>query len=440
MRAEVPVYGFDACNAIFKGTLSSPGQMCAGSTSQNGELVPDACQGDSGGPLVAEGGGEDGEGGGDDDVVVGVVSFGESCGIFPGVYTQVAAYRRWISDTILDTAAEAGLSPEDVEQILPAALAPPEARSAAEAGADGQEQEQEQQREVVVVVVEQADGSSSSSQPQLRPAVVDADGARASLAEARARRQEMAGGAAAGQNAASSSSLTTISVPAVSPASSAADLTKALASMILLSGNNDPCACLADDSAAGAGGCRPLLGPVEARRDYGCYVRGGAACALATEVGGGLHARGCRPTPAELWTARAASAAAAVPKSAPVSAVVGQMLRRAPAAAQRESSCRAGDLACALPAAVGARLRGAIAAGRGGGPPAPPPPLVDLSKVVRPGGVVLGGGGNNSLPRVLAASFRVGLNEGLRKAAAPLDAPVRGGGGGGGAGRGRRRK
>ena len=60
--------------------------ICAGST------VPgrDACSGDSGGPLTRAQGRE--------RVLVGVVSWGRGCALkgFPGIYTNVSAYRAWI--------------------------------------------------------------------------------------------------------------------------------------------------------------------------------------------------------------------------------------------------------------------------------------------------------------------------------------------------------
>lgn len=54
----------------------------------------DACQGDSGGPLQTFSSPAIGK-------VVGVVSFGISCGtILPGVYTRVAYYLDWIESIV----------------------------------------------------------------------------------------------------------------------------------------------------------------------------------------------------------------------------------------------------------------------------------------------------------------------------------------------------
>lgn len=53
-----------------------------------GEGVDDSCTGDSGGPAVI------------DDELVGIISWGYSCGSpeYPGVYTQVYRYREWIAE------------------------------------------------------------------------------------------------------------------------------------------------------------------------------------------------------------------------------------------------------------------------------------------------------------------------------------------------------
>ncbi|XP_026755156.3 trypsin, alkaline C-like [Galleria mellonella] len=61
--------------------------MCAGQPNIGGV---DACFGDSGGPLIYKG------------LVVGLVSFGYSCGhrYYPGVYTKISRYTDWIVKTV----------------------------------------------------------------------------------------------------------------------------------------------------------------------------------------------------------------------------------------------------------------------------------------------------------------------------------------------------
>ncbi|XP_074538049.1 trypsin [Halichoeres trimaculatus] len=84
---RVPIVSTAKCNssASFNGGITE-NMLCAG-YSIGGK---DACQGDSGGPLVCEG------------RIYGVVSWGKGCGDaqFPGVYTAVSKYRRWIDETI----------------------------------------------------------------------------------------------------------------------------------------------------------------------------------------------------------------------------------------------------------------------------------------------------------------------------------------------------
>ncbi|MBM4253896.1 MAG: serine protease [Deltaproteobacteria bacterium] len=71
-------------------------QMCAAGATDG----QDACNGDSGGPLIVKRAGK--------PVLVGVISFGDGCGqrLKPGVYARVAAFAKWIDDTIAAHKAE----------------------------------------------------------------------------------------------------------------------------------------------------------------------------------------------------------------------------------------------------------------------------------------------------------------------------------------------
>ncbi|XP_061591192.1 trypsin-3 [Cololabis saira] len=84
---KLPIISSEKCNRSesFNGSITE-NMLCAG-YSVGGK---DACQGDSGGPLVCDG------------RVYGVVSWGRGCADsqFPGVYTAVSKFRRWIDDTI----------------------------------------------------------------------------------------------------------------------------------------------------------------------------------------------------------------------------------------------------------------------------------------------------------------------------------------------------
>ncbi|XP_056130474.1 trypsin-like [Lampris incognitus] len=84
---KVPIVSSARCNSseYFSGNITA-NMICAGYRTGG----KDACKGDSGGPLVCEG------------HVYGIVSWGNGCGDakFPGVYTAVSKFRRWIDRTI----------------------------------------------------------------------------------------------------------------------------------------------------------------------------------------------------------------------------------------------------------------------------------------------------------------------------------------------------
>ncbi|XP_063628883.1 trypsin 5G1-like [Cydia splendana] len=79
-QTTVPIVSNECCQKDYEELTEK--HMCAGSKGH------DSCQGDSGGPLTYKG------------VQVGVVSFGELCAIYPGVYTRVSEYLDWINTTI----------------------------------------------------------------------------------------------------------------------------------------------------------------------------------------------------------------------------------------------------------------------------------------------------------------------------------------------------
>jgi secreted trypsin-like serine protease len=88
LRVNVAVRSDRDCKAAkIRGPSISETMFCAG-----GVRNKDSCQGDSGGPLILE------QSGG--DVLIGVVSWGESCGLAnkPGVYSKVSHEMDWILD------------------------------------------------------------------------------------------------------------------------------------------------------------------------------------------------------------------------------------------------------------------------------------------------------------------------------------------------------
>jgi len=77
------------------GQLVNENMICAGdpNPAPDAPFVHDTCQGDSGGPLVAKSG--------DKPVQVGIVSWGEGCGIpkLHGVYTRLGKFVDWVKST-----------------------------------------------------------------------------------------------------------------------------------------------------------------------------------------------------------------------------------------------------------------------------------------------------------------------------------------------------
>ncbi|XP_076153540.1 tryptase-2-like isoform X1 [Alosa pseudoharengus] len=88
-QLKLPLVDDNTCRKVYPGTTDK--QLCAGYM-QGGK---DSCKGDSGGPLVCKL--PSGK-----FVQVGVVSFGHGCARrgYPGVYTRVISYTKFIQDTI----------------------------------------------------------------------------------------------------------------------------------------------------------------------------------------------------------------------------------------------------------------------------------------------------------------------------------------------------
>ncbi|KAJ9061691.1 Testisin [Entomophthora muscae] len=73
----------------------------------------DSCQGDSGGPLIARVCGH--------WILVGIVSFGQSCGLAtaPGIYTRVSAFPLFIKDHTLPDMSAKLRFPQSFQPINP---------------------------------------------------------------------------------------------------------------------------------------------------------------------------------------------------------------------------------------------------------------------------------------------------------------------------------
>ncbi|XP_005075143.1 serine protease 42 [Mesocricetus auratus] len=106
---------YDECNRILKRVTSSSNDLVRrGMICGYKEQGKDACQGDSGGPLSCELNNK--------WVQVGVVSWGIGCGRrgYPGVYTDVAFYSKWLTAVVNQAACSHPL----VSLLLPLCLLP----------------------------------------------------------------------------------------------------------------------------------------------------------------------------------------------------------------------------------------------------------------------------------------------------------------------------
>ncbi|XP_063705416.1 trypsin-1 [Culicoides brevitarsis] len=93
-KVEVPILSNQECKSMkYKASRITSNMLCAGGKTSN----KDSCQGDSGGALVVNKGGK--------HEIVGIVSWGIGCGrkMYPGVYTRVANYIKWIKNNLEDS-------------------------------------------------------------------------------------------------------------------------------------------------------------------------------------------------------------------------------------------------------------------------------------------------------------------------------------------------
>ena len=93
LYANVTMRQLETCKAALKKDRITENMICAG-----GKQKEDACSGDSGGPLTCARNGTDGK---QQRYLCGIVSFGIRCTErfyhrYPGVYTDVTKYHKWI--------------------------------------------------------------------------------------------------------------------------------------------------------------------------------------------------------------------------------------------------------------------------------------------------------------------------------------------------------
>jgi len=86
-RIKVGSVKSGVCNYLYGRDVKGTGKFCAGGT-------VDACQEDSGGPLMCHHKGR--------YELVGIVSSGKGCGVYPGLYTEVSRYSDWIETSVAE--------------------------------------------------------------------------------------------------------------------------------------------------------------------------------------------------------------------------------------------------------------------------------------------------------------------------------------------------
>jgi len=90
--AHVPyITNGDCENTVYKGKQLYKGQITPDMLCAGGDGV-DACRGDSGSPLVLPSG--------NGDMLVGLVSWGRGCAIYPGVYTRMSHFYDWSREQV----------------------------------------------------------------------------------------------------------------------------------------------------------------------------------------------------------------------------------------------------------------------------------------------------------------------------------------------------
>lgn len=91
-EVQVPILSLNQCRGMkYRASRITGNMICAGKAST------DSCQGDSGGPLLLQQG--------DKYQIVGIVSWGVGCGRpgYPGVYTRITRYLKWLRANLKDT-------------------------------------------------------------------------------------------------------------------------------------------------------------------------------------------------------------------------------------------------------------------------------------------------------------------------------------------------